>query len=224
MKSCKKCESNRIAHVSGKTSDMCFAKMNSSQTQHDGYVPNDMNIGGGDYLEFTFCLDCGQMQGKWPLPKTKLEFHAEEMEKSPFKKDDGVEFERNGRLYVGLVNDVDLGTETIRVSVHGVWEQDEPRPNDSIYKSIHKHKTGATLDQIQEEVTESDSDSLKETLDQIEMFGYISDQDGKFMLTYSGELFWSNRKKILEGYFVQAGDYKNISLNFEDVKKTNKEW
>lgn len=44
------------------------------------------------------------------------------------------------------------------------------------------------------------------------------------MLTYTGELFWSKRKKMLEGYFVQVGDYKNISLDFEDVKKIDKEW
>lgn len=30
------------------------------------YVPSDLNIGGGDYLSFDVCLDCGQMQGEWP--------------------------------------------------------------------------------------------------------------------------------------------------------------
>lgn len=68
---CKKCNSNRVADVNGKVSDMCFVSINGKE--HDGYVPKDMNIGGGDYLEFQYCLDCGQIQGKFPLPTTKLE-------------------------------------------------------------------------------------------------------------------------------------------------------
>jgi hypothetical protein len=39
----------------------------------DGYVPNDLNIGGGDYIEFDVCLDCGQMQGQYPLPESQHE-------------------------------------------------------------------------------------------------------------------------------------------------------
>ena len=31
-----------------------------------GYVPSSLNIGGGDYVEFKYCLSCGQIQGKWP--------------------------------------------------------------------------------------------------------------------------------------------------------------
>jgi hypothetical protein len=34
---------------------------------HDGYVPSKMGIGGGDYMEFSYCLDCGQIQGKFPV-------------------------------------------------------------------------------------------------------------------------------------------------------------
>jgi len=40
---------------------------------HNGYVPNDLGIGDGDYLEFDLCLDCGQIQGDFPLPSSKLE-------------------------------------------------------------------------------------------------------------------------------------------------------
>jgi len=38
-----------------------------------GEVPGDMGIGGGDYVEVAWCLDCGQLQGKWPLPACELE-------------------------------------------------------------------------------------------------------------------------------------------------------
>ena len=37
---------------------------------HDGYVKYNMNIGGGDEISFRYCLECGQLQGKFPLPKT----------------------------------------------------------------------------------------------------------------------------------------------------------
>lgn len=73
---CDKCESKRVASVGGKTSDMCSVSIDG--TLHDGYVPRDMNIGGGDYLDFELCFDCGKVQGKFPLPMTKLENPEEE--------------------------------------------------------------------------------------------------------------------------------------------------
>jgi hypothetical protein len=32
-----------------------------------------MGIGGGDYVAFSYCLDCGQIQGDFPLPETGME-------------------------------------------------------------------------------------------------------------------------------------------------------
>jgi hypothetical protein len=40
---------------------------------HRGYVPDDMGIGGGDYVEFDYCLQCGQIQGRFPRGITSLE-------------------------------------------------------------------------------------------------------------------------------------------------------
>lgn len=68
---CQKCKSLRIAKINGKTSDMCFTKIVG--VERDGYVPRDMGIGGGDYLVFSYCLDCGQMQGAWPADRTEME-------------------------------------------------------------------------------------------------------------------------------------------------------
>lgn len=65
-RNCQKCESNRILQISGKTSDLVWAKIGDRE-QDDGYVPSGMNIGSGDYLEFNVCLECGQMQGKFPV-------------------------------------------------------------------------------------------------------------------------------------------------------------
>jgi hypothetical protein len=34
----------------------------------DGHVPNIPNIGEGDHVDFVCCLNCGQMQGEFPVP------------------------------------------------------------------------------------------------------------------------------------------------------------
>ncbi len=75
---CYACGGSRIAEVGGKTSDRC--NISIGKKEHSGYVPRDMRIGGGDYLAFDFCLDCGQMQGEFPVPETELEAAREECE------------------------------------------------------------------------------------------------------------------------------------------------
>ena len=68
--SCQKCGSDRIVSVSGKVSDMFYGSYKEYEV--DGYVPGDIGIGGGDYIEFVYCLECGQIQGDWPLPEPDL--------------------------------------------------------------------------------------------------------------------------------------------------------
>jgi hypothetical protein len=68
---CQDCESTRIMWVSTKCSDRFYAGI--GEREHGGYVLNDLNIGGDDYVEFDFCLDCGQVQGRWPVPEHDLE-------------------------------------------------------------------------------------------------------------------------------------------------------
>lgn len=74
------CSHKRIASVGGKCSDCFFASIyvGDERREYDGYVLDDMNIGGGDMLEFKYCLDCGQIQGTWPLPETTLEIPEDE--------------------------------------------------------------------------------------------------------------------------------------------------
>jgi hypothetical protein len=72
-----KCGSKRVADIYGKCSDMCVVSMGDNE--HEGYVPEDMGIGGGDDIVFKLCLDCGQIQGdKFPLPPTDLERNSNE--------------------------------------------------------------------------------------------------------------------------------------------------
>ncbi len=61
---CQRCENIALIGVTGKTSDRCF--MAHLHREYDGYVLRDMGVGGGDYLEFVFCTNCGQIQGEWP--------------------------------------------------------------------------------------------------------------------------------------------------------------
>ena len=67
---CDVCGSSRIMGVMGKCSDMCAISFKDEQ--YDGYVPNDLNIGGGDYIEFDLCLDCGKLQGEFPIEDPEL--------------------------------------------------------------------------------------------------------------------------------------------------------
>jgi len=61
-----KCNSERIASINGKTSDMCNFQYKDINTE--GYVPR-LVIGDqyGDYIEFEFCLECGKIQGSFPI-------------------------------------------------------------------------------------------------------------------------------------------------------------
>jgi len=36
-------------------------------------VPRDLGIGGGDDVQFDYCLGCGQIQRRFPLPSTEME-------------------------------------------------------------------------------------------------------------------------------------------------------
>ena len=42
-------------------------KVNAKSGWQEGYVPENLNIGGGDYIEFTYCLQCGKIQGDFPI-------------------------------------------------------------------------------------------------------------------------------------------------------------
>lgn len=68
---CQRCGSHRVASVSGKCSDLGSFSIRS--IYHDGNMPGDVGIGGGDYIKFDYCLDCGQLQGDFPLPISDIE-------------------------------------------------------------------------------------------------------------------------------------------------------
>jgi len=47
--------------------------MSIDTVKYSGYVPYGLGIGGGDYMNIRVCLDCGQLQGAFPLPISEIE-------------------------------------------------------------------------------------------------------------------------------------------------------
>jgi hypothetical protein len=73
---CQRCGSHRVADAGGKCSDMSHFSL--GDIDHNGYMPDEVGLGGGDYIEITYCLDCGQLQGKFPLALSLIETGEEE--------------------------------------------------------------------------------------------------------------------------------------------------
>jgi len=64
------CYHNRIASVSGRTSDCCYVAVDHLNVDRDGYVPSDIGIGAGNYIDFVYCLDCGKIiSTDFPIPE-----------------------------------------------------------------------------------------------------------------------------------------------------------
>ncbi len=62
---CQECGSGRIYDAGGHGKDLNWYSYMGHE-EH-GYLPDIKNLGGGDDLEISVCLDCGQAQGKWPV-------------------------------------------------------------------------------------------------------------------------------------------------------------
>ena len=71
MALCQRCSSLRLARILAHCSDMCSVDL-AGRHEH-GYVPRDLGIGGGDDVQLDYCLDCGRIQGKFPLRPTQME-------------------------------------------------------------------------------------------------------------------------------------------------------
>lgn len=73
--SCHNCGSNRIADVTAKCSDMCGVEYDHREI--DGYVPDNLGIGGGDYIGFMYCLNCGMIkpryEGQFPISESDVD-------------------------------------------------------------------------------------------------------------------------------------------------------
>lgn len=95
--SCQRCQSERLISTSACVKDTCYLRLDSGQ-RYDGYVPSDIGMGDSDddMMEWEYCLNCGQIQGQFPLPETQIEhfFNAH-----PHLDDvDGVSLHKKGYL------------------------------------------------------------------------------------------------------------------------------
>ena len=64
---CQRCSKDRVASFIAKCSNSFAIKVEADNIEHEGQVPSDIGIGGGDYVEALYCLDCGQLQGEFPV-------------------------------------------------------------------------------------------------------------------------------------------------------------
>jgi len=67
---CQRCESTSILSMGAKCSDRC--SMAFDDEDGVGYVPANLNVGEGDYIAIDYCLDCGQMQGDFPITRESV--------------------------------------------------------------------------------------------------------------------------------------------------------
>lgn len=73
---CCRCASHRVAHIYGHCSGNSDFALGDKK-RGDTYLPDKIGVGGGDDIDFDYCLDCGQVQGTWPLAPTKFELGTE---------------------------------------------------------------------------------------------------------------------------------------------------
>ena len=63
----------------GKTSDMFNAWGHGIKKDYDGYVLGNIGISeDGDYIKFKYCLECGKIQGKFPISDETLKKELKE--------------------------------------------------------------------------------------------------------------------------------------------------
>lgn len=65
------CENNTIVKVYAKCDDRCVIQCDNMEKE--GYVPRNINIGGGDDISFSFCSQCGKIQKFKPLSISDIE-------------------------------------------------------------------------------------------------------------------------------------------------------
>jgi hypothetical protein len=62
---CQNCGGKaKLYQISAKCSDQ-YSHQHLGGNEHDGYVPDWIGE-YGDYVSFTICRHCGQVQGAWP--------------------------------------------------------------------------------------------------------------------------------------------------------------
>lgn len=73
---CTRCSSERIVKLQAIAKSSCHLDFQNLKKEYSGYNPEDVGVNDsidGDSVAFSYCLECGQIQGTFPLPLCKLE-------------------------------------------------------------------------------------------------------------------------------------------------------
>ncbi len=72
--SCQTCGSARLLSFYAKHDDRFVCRINKKE--YDGYAPTIRGFCGGDDTQGVLCLDCGQIQGEFPVDPIDLELES----------------------------------------------------------------------------------------------------------------------------------------------------
>ena len=75
---CDSCGSDRILQICGKVSDRGDYEFKGNVV--DGYAPYVENVCDGDYIDPDICLNCGKVQGIFPIVNDPVMGEEEEVE------------------------------------------------------------------------------------------------------------------------------------------------
>lgn len=73
---CTNCGSDRMVAVNAKCSDCFFGTF--KDYNYDGYPPTGVGLGDDSKcLEFEYCLDCGKIEGEFPIKEDPPDIEPE---------------------------------------------------------------------------------------------------------------------------------------------------
>lgn len=75
---CDLCNSQRVLEIGGMAFD--WHQWTYMGREGDGYAPHIPNVCGGDYIDLSVCLNCGKVQGKFPVVRENLAEGVEDLD------------------------------------------------------------------------------------------------------------------------------------------------
>lgn len=99
---CIHCGDDKILYFGGKLSDM--GELTYKKYSDESYIPDYSNIGSGDYINITFCLNCGKIQDKFPIDDRIIK----RLEKGNFDDIEGDESDESDESDISDNEEIDL--------------------------------------------------------------------------------------------------------------------
>ena len=79
MSKCQRCESNKLFSMNAKFNDMFTFTYQGKNHDTPDYAPNVDNICDSDYAFPEICLECGQVQGNFPVDDDEIVYKLEDI-------------------------------------------------------------------------------------------------------------------------------------------------